>query len=163
MDAADILRLTETFHRVHVADAELVLTEGVRSDALFVLETGVLEVQRRGNAVVRIDEPGSVVGELGLLLRSPATADVAAVGDAVLRRIDDAAAFFAGSPEFARFLATTLARRLWQITTYLSDLQEQYADRGGTLGLVPTVLAGLLGDDRPEPDPGSERAPDVPY
>ena len=80
-----------------------------------------------------------------------------------MRRIDDAAEFFATVPEFAHYLATLLARRLWQISTYLSDLQEQFADRGEVLGLLPTVLQELLGSNLPAPEPGSEREVDSPY
>ena len=141
----------------------MLLQQGVRSGALFVLVSGVLEVQRRGRAVVQIAAPGAIVGELGLLLDSPASADVVAVGSATVRRIDDAARFFEESPDFARYLATLLARRLWQISTYLSDLQEQFADSGEVLGLMPNVLQELLGSSLPEPDPGSEREVDSPY
>jgi CRP-like cAMP-binding protein len=157
------LRLTSDRADEVVAHGEMILRQGERSGALFVLVSGVLEVQRRGRAVVQIGAPGAVVGELGLLLDSPASADVLAVGSATVRRIDDAAEFFATVPEFARYLATLLARRLWQISTYLSDLQEQFADRGEVLGLLPTVLQELLGSSLPEPDPGSEREVTSPY
>jgi hypothetical protein len=56
-----------------------------------------------------------------------------------------------------------LASRLVQVTTYLSDLQEQYADRDDTLGLVPVVLRELLGSARPPADPGSDREAESPY
>jgi hypothetical protein len=49
------------------------------------------------------------------------------------------------------------------VSTYLSDLQRQFADSGDVLGLVPTVLQELLGGARPVPDPGSDREPDAPY
>jgi CRP/FNR family cyclic AMP-dependent transcriptional regulator len=130
---------------------------------LIVLVSGVLEVQRRGRALVRISTPGAIVGELGLLLDAPASADVVAVGSVTVRRIDDADRFFSESPDFARPLATLLARRLWQISTYVSDLQEQFAGRSEVLGLVPSVLHELLGSTLPEPDPGSEREADSPY
>ena len=71
--------------------------------------------------------------------------------------------FFERYPGFGRYLATLLARRLWQVTTYLGDLQAQFADRPDILGLVPTVLEDLLGNDRPEPDLGSDREHDSPY
>ena len=163
MDAVDILRLTGERPNEPLADGELVLREGERSGALFVLVAGVLEVRRRGRAVVQISAAGAIVGELGLLLDSPASADVVAVGPATVRRIDDAARFFAEVPEFARHLATLLARRLWQISTYLTDLQEQFADRGEVLGLMPGVLQELLGSSLPEPEPGSERELESPY
>ena len=163
MDVDDILRATETFPRRQFADGEFVLTDGVRSSSLLVLESGVIEVQRRGIAVVRMAEPGSVVGELGLLLDTPASADVVAVGPVTMRSIVDAPTFFAESPDFALYLATTLARRLFQVSTYLSDLQEQLAHRGDTLGLVPAVLQDLLGSSRSPADPGSDRDTDHPY
>lgn len=154
--------MTSDLPSTAIADGDTILRQG-QPGALYVLVEGTLEVQRRGRAVVQIREPGAVVGELGLLLRSPASADVLAVGPSVVRRVDDAEALFASSPEFARHLATILAGRLWQISTYLSDLQEQFSDRGEVLGLVPQVLADLMGSTRPAPDPGSDRERDSPY
>ncbi len=163
MDDSDILAVTSGHAERVLVDGERILEQGVRAGTLFVLVSGTLEVQRRGRAVVQMSEPGSVVGEMGLLLDSPATADVIAVGPTVVRVIDDAEAFFVAYPDFGRYLATTLAQKLWQVSTYLSDLQEQFADRGDILGLVPTVLSGLLGSTRERPDPGSDREPDSPY
>lgn len=163
MNAADILEVTADRPDLVVGDGERILEHGVRSHALYVLVDGVLEVQRGGRAVVQIAEPGAVVGELGLLLNSPASADVVVIGGATVRRIDDAEEFFVSYPDFSRYLATLLARRLWQVSTYLSDLHAQFADRADILGLVPEVLEELLGSDRPEPDLGSERETESPY
>lgn len=163
MNAADILDVTADRPDIVVADGERILEHGVRSHSLFVLVDGVLEVRRGGRAVVQIGEPGAVVGELGLLLDSPASADVVAVGSVTVRRIDDADEFFVRYPGFSRYLATLLARRLWQVSTYLSDLQAQFADRPDILGLVPKVLEELLGSARPEPDVGSDREDESPY
>jgi CRP/FNR family cyclic AMP-dependent transcriptional regulator len=159
----DILSLTAEHPDERVEDGVKLLTEGVRSQSLFILVDGELEVQRRGRAVVRMSEPGAIVGELGLLLDSPASADVITVGPTTVRRIDDPARLFDLSPDFGRYLATVLARRLWQVSTYLSDLQEQFADKGEVLGLVPKVLGELLGSALPSIDPGSERETESPY
>lgn len=164
MNLDDILGLVADSPTLEVADGERLLVEGDRSAAIFVLAGGELEVQRRGRAVVRIAEPGAIVGELGLLLDQPASADVVAVGGpATVHRIDDGEELFVRYPEFMRFLATMLARRLYQVSTYLSDLQEQFADSSATLGLVPTVLRELLDSGGSDLDPGSEREPDSPY
>ena len=163
MNPPDILALTADHPDELVDDGVTLLTEGVRSQALFILVEGELEVQRRGRAVVRISEVGAIVGELGFLLDSPASADVVTVGPATVRRIDDPARLFDLSPDFGRFLATMLARRLWQVSTYLSDIQEQFADKGEVLGLVPKVLKELLGSALPATDPGSERETESPY
>ena len=159
----DILEMTDGSNDIVVDDGEAIIREGDRSRTMFVLVDGVLEVRRRDRAVVRITDPGAIVGELGLLLDIPASADVIACGTCTVRRWDDAEATFNDDPAFARHLATLLAQRLWQISTYLSDLQDQYADREDTLGLMPGVLGELLGDTRPPAEPGSEREPDSPY
>lgn len=163
MNAADILEVTSDRPDIVLTDGERILEHGARSHSLYVLVDGVLEVQRGGRTVGRIDEPGAVVGELGLLLESPASADVLAVGAATIRRLDDPAEFFERYPGFSRYLATLLARRLWQVSTYLSDLQAQFADRPDILGLIPRVLEDLLDHDRPEPVLGSDREDESPY
>lgn len=148
------------------ADGEVVVRDGDRTGALFVLVEGGLEVRRNGHPIARFSEPGTIVGEMGLLLDIPATADVVAAGDTAVRRMDDAEGCFGSNPGFARHLATVLAQRLWSVTTYLGDLQDQYADRSDTLGLMPTVLGDLLGGARPAGDGvelGSDREPDSPY
>ena len=129
----DILEMTATAPDIAVADGDVIISEGERTHALFVLVGGTLEVRRRGRAIALMSQPGTIVGELGLLLDIVATADVVAVGDTVVRRMDDADRTFAANPAFARHLATMLASRLLQVSTYLSDLQEQYADREDTL------------------------------
>lgn len=159
----DIIEMTSSSPDVTIADGEVVVTEGERTGALYVLVDGVLEVRRRGRAVVQMSESGTIVGELGLLLDTVASADVVAVGPCVVRRMDDAERTFVENPAFAQHLATLLAYRLLQISTYLSDVQAQYADREDTLGLMPTVLRELLGGGRAPADPGSEREAESPY
>lgn len=163
MDSTEILRVTADRDERTLQDGDVLLQEQVRSKALYILVSGALEVRRQGIPVVVISDPGAVVGELGLLLDSPASADVVAVGATAVREITDVEDFFMRYPGFARYLATMLARRLWAISTYLSDLQVQFADRNDIVGLIPTVLQELLESTRPEPDSGSEREPDSPY
>lgn len=163
MNLADILDMVADSPKVSVADGEAIVTDGEESPPLCVLVSGELEVQRRGNAIIRIGEPGAIVGELGMLLEQPASADVVAVGDVVIHRIADGEQLLRDHPEFMGFLARMLARRLWQVSTYLSDIQEQFAGSSTTMGLVPTVLRELLDSSTSDFDVGSEREPDSPY
>ena len=163
MSPDEVLSLTAERPRRRCVDGEAVVHLGDDHTALYVLESGALSVERNGNRLALLDEPGAIVGELGMLLDLPASADVIALGDTTVREVADAAALFAEVPEFARFVATTVARRLYRIVGFLDDLQEQFADRPGTLGLVPAVLEQLLADPEPALDPGSEREPDAPY
>jgi CRP/FNR family transcriptional regulator, cyclic AMP receptor protein len=163
MASFDVLRLTEAAPERRVDAGETIIGFGDADPALFVLVSGELEVRRDGATLAHLSEPGAIVGELSLLLGTPASADVVAVGPSVVRRVDDAAQLFREVPEFGQHLAITLAGRLHRVTTFLGDLQEQFADRPGTLGLVPTVLKGLLSQDQRDVDLGSDREPDSPY
>jgi len=163
MGAADIIPLIDGAPERHLVVGETVIAQDEADPALFVLISGTLEA-RRGDAVLaQIAEPGAIVGELSLLLGTPASADVVAVEPSVVRRIDDAGQLFRDVPEFGQHLAIMLARRLHRVTTFLGDLQDQFADRPGTLGLVPTVLSGLLDQEHQEFVLGSDREPDAPY
>ena len=163
MASFDVLRFTEAAPERRVDAGELIIGFGDSDPALFVLLSGELEVRREGATLARLFEPGAIVGELSLLLGTPASADVIAVERSVVRRVDDAEQLFRDIPEFGQHLAITLAGRLHRVTTFLGDLQEQFADRSGTLGLVPTVLKGLLSQEQREVDLGSDREPDSPY
>jgi CRP-like cAMP-binding protein len=142
---------------------EAIIRFGDTDAGLFLLVSGALEVRRGAAVIATIDEPGAIVGELSLLLATPASADVSAVGPAVVRQFSDPVGLFRDVPEFGAHLAVLLARRLHRVTTYLGDLQQQFADRPGTLGLVPTVIQTLVGGAADPVDVGSEREPDSPY
>jgi CRP/FNR family transcriptional regulator, cyclic AMP receptor protein len=163
MDPRDVLQLTEAAPERRVGAGEAIIRFGESEPALFVLVSGALEVRREGATLARLSDAGAIVGELSLLLGTPASADVIAVEPSVVRRVDDAEQLFRDVPAFGQHLAVTLAGRLHRVTTFLGDLQEQFADRPGTLGLVPTVLKGLLSQDQRDVDPGSDREPDSPY
>lgn len=163
METTDVLALAASRPAVEVGDGEAVIRTGDTDPALYVLVSGTLEVRAGDATIARFDESGAIVGEIGLLLGVPATADVVAVGPTRVHRLDDAAELFASNPEFGRHLAVILAARLRRVTTFLADLQEQFADQRGALGAVPEVLGELLGSGGPTPQVGSERAADSPY
>lgn len=163
MDQLDILQLAARYPSVDVGDGESVITNGEPAPALYVLASGELEVRAGGRVVMRLTRPGDIVGEIGLLLGTAASADVVAVGSTAVHRIDNAAELFEEYPGFGRHLAEVLARRLRNVTSFLGDIEEQFSDRRDTLGLVPAVLGELLGGSAPIVDPGSERERDSPY
>ena len=163
MQLDDVLGLVAESPIQRLEPGEKILAEGERSASIFVLLDGELEVQRRGRSLVRISDPGAILGEIGLLLDQPANADVVAVVNSSVHRIDDSDELFARYPALMGYVAWMLARRLHQVSTYLSDLQEQFAGSSATLGLVPTVLRELLGDSGNEFETGSDRETDSPY
>ncbi len=157
LDFADALP-RETF-----AVGERLVHEGVASGKLFVLLEGRLQIEKDGVAVATMSEPGVCVGEISLLLGIPATADVVAIESSSVAVVENAERVVAESPEVALELARMLAARLQRMTTYLVDLQQQYSDHAGGLGMVDTVLGSLLHHAGTRSELRSERDPDPEY
>jgi len=140
-------------------DGATLLAEGERTGRVYALAGGQLEVLRGDTQVALLQEPGSIAGEMSVLLDAPHSATVRALGDATVHRVDDGAAFFAERPELAWLLARLLARRLHAGTTYLADLKRQFAGYGNHLEMVGEVLESLLHHQGAALYPGSDRDP----
>ena len=141
---ADILeyckgRKAETFK-----SGAVLVREGGEERKLFVLIEGQVEVLRMDTQVSYIDEPGSLFGEMSVLLGMPYSATVKALSTVKAYVIDDALGFLGSRPEIALELAALLARRLYYTTSYLVDLQQQAAGRREDLDLVDKILSQLV-------------------
>lgn len=136
------------------------LDEGGRSGRLYVLATGTIEVMRGDTRVALISDPGSVFGEMSVLLGLPHTATVRASSPVGVHVFDDAEAFLKSRPEIAFFLGRLLAQRLNAATTYLVDLKRQFEGHGNHLGMVGEVLESLIHQQHEEFTPGPGQAAD---
>ena len=132
-------RKAETFR-----SGAVLINEGGEEHKLFVLLEGQVEVLRKGTQVSYIDEPGSLFGEMSVLLDMPYSATVKALSSVKAYVIDDPLAFLGSQAEIALELASLLARRLYYTTSYLVDLQQQTAGRREDLDLVDKILAQLV-------------------
>jgi NTE family protein len=94
---------------------DVLVRAGDPADALYVLEAGRLEVLN-GSTVAREIAPGEVVGELGVLARTPRSATIRARRDSSLLRIDSQVFVSALEDDAAAQsgLTAVLARRLQQ-------------------------------------------------
>jgi CRP/FNR family transcriptional regulator, cyclic AMP receptor protein len=122
----------------------VLIAEGGDERKLFVLLEGQVEVLRKDTQVSYIDEPGSLFGEMSVLLDMPYSATVKALSSVKAYVIDDAIGFLGSQSEIALELAALLARRLYYTTSYLVDLQQQAAGRREDLDVVDKILAQLV-------------------
>ncbi|WP_363349344.1 Crp/Fnr family transcriptional regulator [Methylocystis echinoides] len=127
-----------------LGDKETLLSEGDRTGHLYALAEGRLEVLRGETQVALLEEPGSLIGEMAVLLDSPHTATVRALGEAKVYVAKDGADFLSGRPELAWLVSRLLARRLNAATTYLVDIKRQFAGYGNHLEMVGEVLESLM-------------------
>lgn len=142
------------------AASEVLLEEGRTSGRLYVLCEGTLEVVRGETQVTVVTEPGSVFGEMSILLGVPHTASVRALTAGYAYVFDNADAFLRSNPEIAFLIARLLATRLNAATTYLVDLKRQFAEHEDHLGMVGEVLESLMHHQDEDFSPGSDRQPD---
>jgi CRP-like cAMP-binding protein len=159
---AGLLSIAEEFPRRTLDAGDVLLVDGHAVDALYVLTSGTLRVEKAGVAITTVTQPGACVGEMSLLLGVPATADVVAVDASEVAVIEGARAML-DEGGLTLELAQLLARRLQVMTTYLADLKHQYADHEGGLGMVDVVLGTLMQGDGPRTELRSARDPDPEY
>ena len=141
---ADILDYCEGLARISFKPGQVMLPENERLGRLYVLVEGQVEVIRERTAVTLVDEPGSIFGEMAVLLDMPHSATVKALSAVTAYEIPDALTFLDKRPEFSLHIATMLARRLYYTTSYLVDLQQQAAGKRQDLDLVDQILATLV-------------------
>ena len=123
-----------------------VLAAGSTTGRLLVLEEGLVEVVRDGMRLAELGEPGTMFGELALLLRRPHTCDVVALERSIFR-VADAAGLLRDDPAVALHLASLLARRLDLANQALVEVRRQLeaGQPRGVIGRALDRLGGLLG------------------
>lgn len=141
---ADILDYCKGLSIVSFKPGAVMLPEGERLGRLYVLVEGQVEVIRERTQVTHVDEPGSIFGEMAVLLDMPHSATVKALSAVTAYEIPDALTFLDSRPEFSLHIATMLARRLYYTTSYLVDLQQQAAGKRQDLDVVDEILAALV-------------------
>lgn len=155
----DILELCAGLpEREFPAGVEL-FSYGARSGTIFVLTSGVVGIEASGVLVKRVSEPGAFVGEISAFLGTTHSARVYAVEATRAYELD--VAQITASPALMLGVARLLAARVNAMTDYLVDLQRQYGDDSGHLGLMSEVLSELSGGVPVSITPGSARD-DVP-
>jgi CRP/FNR family transcriptional regulator, cyclic AMP receptor protein len=142
------------------APGTVLISEGETSGRLFVLSEGSVEVLRGDTQVAVVGEPGSIFGEMSVLLNRPHTATVRAASPVIAFVFEDAESFLKAHPEIAFGLSRLLAERLNAATTYLVDLKRQFEGQGNHLGMVGEVLETLIHQQHEEFIPGPETEAD---
>lgn len=107
------------------APGSLLISEGGPPGALFVLESGEVEVLRHGIVVTTIAEPGAIIGEMSVLLDTPHSSTVRARTTVMAHVVENAAQVLRSHPELTYKVAQILARRLGATTAFLVQSREQ--------------------------------------
>lgn len=126
-----------------VRPGAVLLLQGGRSGALYVLKSGRLEVSRDGTVVATVEQPGAIFGEISVLLDIPHSASVQAVSGAELYVIENAAQALEARPGWMMQIAKLLAQRVLSTTAALVESQRS---AGAEVFVLPEASVRSLGD-----------------
>jgi CRP/FNR family cyclic AMP-dependent transcriptional regulator len=124
LDAAAFVEKLADLPLVKCHAGENVLTAGSTTGRLMVLKSGAVEVVKEGVQIAKVSAPGSVFGELAVLLDQPHTADVRTLEQSEFH-VADAPTLLAGEPTVALYVAATLAQRLNSANRALIEVKRQ--------------------------------------
>jgi CRP/FNR family cyclic AMP-dependent transcriptional regulator len=122
----------------------VLIAEGGKLNTMFVLRSGELEVSREGVVVTTIRQPGTIFGEMSVLLDAPHSATVRAITPVEVFVIADALSVLQQRPHLLLQIARLLAKRVANTTATLVAVERDAASHG-TLVLPHDTVAGLGG------------------
>jgi CRP-like cAMP-binding protein len=143
MEAQDVLARLDGFPLRVFEPGDVVLSEGSTSGRLLFLKSGAVDVVMDEIDLTRVDQPGAVFGEIGLLLGTGHTANVLAVQSSSFFVVEDGAAFLKAEPLAALYLATVLAGRLDAVNHLVVDARRRATESGQRRGLVGEMIERL--------------------
>jgi len=160
---SDILeRCSDLPHRLF-APGEIIVAQGAAFGSIVILREGSIGIERDGVGLAVMETPGSILGDMSTVLERPATATMRAMSDCTVLCADDGAAYLQSRPDVLFDVARALATRLDNLTGHLADVQRQYGDDSGHLGMLDDVLSTLMHHQTRTVSPGSARLPDPDY
>lgn len=139
----ELLELCREMETVSFAPGDTMIPEGGRTDCLFFLISGSVQVTKGESPITVICEPGAIFGDLSLLLDQPHPVSVEAIEPTTCYITRGGRAFLMENPGISLAIAELLARRLKGMIGYLADLKSQYEDRKDQLGMVDELLLNL--------------------
>ena len=123
-DAAVFQQRLSSLPIVKFQAGEAVLTSGATDGRLLVLRTGAVEVVKDGIQIAKVTAPGSVFGEMAVLLDQSHTADVRSLEPSEFH-VADATTLLAVDPIVTLYVASILARRLDGANRAMIELKRQ--------------------------------------
>jgi CRP-like cAMP-binding protein len=106
-----------------VPGGEIALEEEVKDGAILILKSGKVEIRKNGMAMATISGPGSMLGEMAVLLGRGHTASAVAIEDCEFYVLEHAGQRLDSNPKLYREIAQHLALRLMRQSDKNIELQ----------------------------------------
>ena len=153
-----ILKFCQGLPRLNFSAGDYLLAEGIKSKTVFILIEGKVEVVKDNFQINKLSQPGSIFGEMSVLLDIPHMANVKALTNTSVYVIENGKDFLKSNSEITFYLAKILAQRLNGVTSYLMDIKKQFEGNDDHYSMVDEVLESLVYDQEDDGiELGSER------
>ncbi|MFC2076501.1 cyclic nucleotide-binding domain-containing protein [candidate division KSB1 bacterium] len=148
LEPSDIAGLIPHLEEIHLREGQVVFRKGMRPDALFVIESGKVQISIEGKLVAELG-PQEVFGEIGLLSGRPRTAEATAVENSRLYRMarEDLEAFIGAYPSVKIALQALMGKRSRDLVQRslvsqrsVTEWKKKAGDRLRDRDLAPTSL-----------------------
>jgi CRP-like cAMP-binding protein len=139
---ATLLEMTASQPTRTLPAGDVLLVQGEEGGDLFVLETGELAVERDGVSIATIVQPGTVVGEISVLLGIRNTATVRATRESKVKVIREARKHLRQDAELSFKIAALVAGRLDATSSVLADLSKKHGG-AGEQGILRRIITAL--------------------
>jgi CRP/FNR family cyclic AMP-dependent transcriptional regulator len=120
-NTAKLQRRIATLPLATYQPGEFVFAAGTKTGRLLILKKGAVTIQKKGEVLAEVTEPGAVFGELSALLNQPHTADVQTLKTSEFRVAR--AELLEDDPVMLLYVAAILAQRLNLANDALIDLK----------------------------------------
>lgn len=138
----DIEQQLSNFPIIHLTSGEILLNEGEKTDTLYFLKDGELEVIKEDILIATVKDKGAVFGEIAIMLDIEHGATVKALNDCELYKIVHPKKYLVNHPDIIWHIAQILGVRLMKLNQYLVDVKHQYEGHDH-LNMVDEVLETL--------------------
>lgn len=143
----NILEICKGSEPIEHSQGDIILSEGERAGVLFVLIEGKVDILKGGHLLNSVSEPGSIFGEISMLLDVPHMASVKVVRSSKFYKIRISDPMF-DSNELSMQLAMVLASRLNKITKYLIEMKDRSVESEEQFEMVCEALEKYLYQDK---------------
>lgn len=139
-----ILELCAGLPEVSYEPGDTIIKEGGLKSTLLVMIEGSVQITKQNYEINTVTAPGSIFGEMSLLLNRYHSATVRALEPCRFYVIEDGLEMVKKYPELNLHLSRLLAMRLDCLNGYLVDIKAQFKDSDDHLSMMDEVLDSLM-------------------
>jgi CRP/FNR family transcriptional regulator, cyclic AMP receptor protein len=122
-DMQEVIFDTEGLPEKNYKKGDVIFAEGREGSEAYILKEGSVSVTAGGNEICKVNHPGTIIGEISVLLEGEYSATVTAQEDTIFYVIDDLFGLFKTNPEICMNVAKLLALRLVNMNHHFAEIK----------------------------------------